>query len=380
MAINELIRWAAAKQAIYWFLSPFYSQTTRNVWDDPQMLPRYIPPGWGVNNSSHTLKAPNGSIIYFLGADNPESLKGPNPFGVVFDEFDDIKIQVWEEVVRPILAMNQGWAWFVGTPKGQGNLFKFFNRQDNEWASFMLKASQSGLFPDGELEKAKREMPEATYKQEMECEFIAGGSNVFKQIKENVYYNNLEPWKIFPQRKYKMGVDLAKLNDWTVLTPIDLHTWHVGEPERFNQVDYNLIEARIEAAYRRLNESQISLDSTGVGEPVADHLEQKGIPVERFVFTEQSKMQLLQNLAIMLEQNKIKLPNYEPLLNELSAMRYELGGVNENKLKMISPIADDCVMSLALVVKDLIAPYPLPQDDWRMEKTIRNHSKINPFY
>lgn len=290
------------------------------MWDDPRMLDKYLPPGWIKNNNELTVKSPNGSIIYFLGADKPDSLRGPNPYGVIFDEFDDVRYSVWTDVVRPVLAMNKGWAWFLGTPKGTGQLEKLFNLE-GDWKGFLLKASQSGLISQDELDSLKKEIPDISYRQEMECEFIAGGARVFKTIEENVYYD--KP-KIYPNRQYKLGCDIAKLEDWTVIIPIDLHSWEVGEIVRFNQIDYPMIEARIEAEYLRYGKPVLTLDATGIGEPVCDHLEQKGIGLERFIFTEESRKKLLFNLAIKLEQRQIKFPNNEQLIKELKGMRYEL--------------------------------------------------------
>lgn len=346
------------------------------MWDDPQMLASYLPPGWKRNNTVKTVTAPNGSIIYFLGADNPESLRGPNPYGIIFDEFDDIKIGIWNEVIRPILAMSGGWAWFMGTYKGQGNLYKFFNKQEPDWESFMLKASESGLFRPEELALARKDLPEATYAQEFECQAVAGGASVFKKIQENIYYDT---WELEEDKQYKIGADLAKLNDWTVFTPLDLHTWRVGSIERFNQVDYPMVEAKLEAFWRRYNKAIVTIDSTGIGEPVCDHLEQRGISLERFTFTENTRMQLLQNLAVLLEEGKIKLPNDEQLIKELGAMRYELAGEAKKRVTITSPISDDCVMSLALAVYGLYSPLPFTFRPMKTRAKI-GHTAHNPFH
>jgi hypothetical protein len=103
------------------------------------------------------------------------------------------------------------------------------------------------------------------------------------------------------------------------------------------------------------------------------------IPLERFTFTEESKKQLIQNLAILLEQNLIQIPHDEQLIAELKAMRYEYGQTG-NRLKMVSGISDDCVMSLALAVYGLTMKLPSPQAMAWKSRVPKQHSKTNAFF
>ena len=62
--------------------------------------------------------------------------------------------------------------------------------------------------------------------------------------------------------------------------------------------------------------------------------------------------ELLKNLAILLEQDKIKIPNDEGLIAELESMRYELGDRGKLHLKVPDGMTDDRIFSLALAVWD----------------------------
>jgi hypothetical protein len=142
---------------------------------------------------------------------------------------------------------------------------------------------------------------------------------------------------------------LGKYNDFTVLTPFDIFTHKVGNPDRFNEINWNLQEARIEAMSLKYNKSLVRLDSTGLGDPVFDHLSLRGIPIEPFVFTAQSRENLLTNLAVLLEKEQLVLPAYEPLLQELESFQYVLKANGKIKIESVG-LHDDCVMSLALAV------------------------------
>jgi len=117
---------------------------------------------------------------------------------------------------------------------------------------------------------------------------------------------------------------------------------------RFNQIDWNLQKAKIEIESYKYNKPQITVDSTGVGNPIAEDLERAGLNIEPFVFTENSRRQLLDNLALLIEQDKIKLPNDEGLINELEAFRFELTKNGKVKVAVPDGIHDDRVMSLAM--------------------------------
>jgi len=192
------------------------------------------------------------------------------------------------------------------------------------------------------------------FQQEYMCKFNENAGAFFKRIKENTI-NSFD----VPEEKhsYQIGVDLAKYQDWTVLTPLDLNTFHVGKQERFNQVDWNLQKSKIEAFVRRYNNGRAVIDSTGVGDPIVEDLMRvDNLNVEPFKFTENSKRHLLDNLAIMLEQDKIKLPDDEGLIAELEAMQLVLSKTGKVKVETMSNMTDDRVMSLALAVWDAKEP------------------------
>ena len=85
------------------------------------------------------------------GADNPDRLRGGGLDGVLLDEYADMKPAVWGEVIRPMLADRQGWATFIGTPKGRVGLYDIWNNQgiwkDVALYKLMLKASKTGIIP-----------------------------------------------------------------------------------------------------------------------------------------------------------------------------------------------------------------------------------------
>lgn len=131
--------------------------------------------GAQINESELRVDYHNGGQVRLYGADNADALRGIYLDGVVLDEFADMDPRVWSEVIRPALADRQGWAVFIGTPKGRNEFYTIWERSKKEknWFSLMLRASETGLIVQDELELAARDLTEDQYAQEFECSFDA---------------------------------------------------------------------------------------------------------------------------------------------------------------------------------------------------------------
>jgi hypothetical protein len=98
---------------------------------------------------------------------------------------------MWTEIIRPALSDREGSAAFIGTPKGKNAFYDLNVRAGKEentlWQSYLLKASESGLISEGELQAAANDMTEEEYQQEYECSFEAAikGAYYAKQM-ENI--------------------------------------------------------------------------------------------------------------------------------------------------------------------------------------------------
>lgn len=147
----------------------------------------YSQPAWAMEPYENELRVElvNGASIRLYGADNPDALRGPYLDGVVLDEFAQMKPDVWSSVIRPQLADRNGWATFIGTPKGKNEFWKLYDnavkKPELGWFHKMLKASESGLIPPKELDSLKLEYAERPdeYAQEFECEFEAAIQGAF---------------------------------------------------------------------------------------------------------------------------------------------------------------------------------------------------------
>lgn len=371
------------KKGIYYYFLPTYAQAKQVVWDN--LINEHLPVQCyeRKNDSELAIYYKNGSLQRFVGCEDPDRHAGINPIDVVFDEYSKYKNdKIWTKIVQPILRENSGTATFIFTPEGRNFSFDLLSRArtNPEWFVSVKNVYQTHSHTNKELKEVQKDTPEILFKQEYLCDFLDNASGVFRRCRENVW----DCSEINLKHQFQVGVDLAKYNDWTVITPFDLNTWKVMPQDRFNQIDWNLQKARIEARAMKYNNAKVIIDATGVGNPVAEDLDYSGLDVEPFVFTERSKKDLLTNLALKIEQDLIKLPNDEGLLQELESMVYERS--DNGKLKMVVPqgMTDDRIMSLALSVWEVkdkaIFNNIIPREKGdNYEVSVSNYDNYNEF-
>lgn len=156
------------------YIAPHYVQAKDVAWSYLKDFTRRIP-GTKHNESELKVTLPNGAIIRLYGADNYDRLRGLYFDGVILDEFADMDPRAWPEVIRPALSDRKGWAIFIGTPKGRNAFWELYelSKQNDDWFSLMLRASETGIVDDEELEDAQQTMSLEQYEQEYECSFEA---------------------------------------------------------------------------------------------------------------------------------------------------------------------------------------------------------------
>lgn len=353
-AITEIVKQAHARIGVYWHIFPTYGEAKDSVWRDPAMLFNIIPKELisRVNETELVIYLKCGSIYQLKGSDDPEALRGPNPFGVVFDEFDTQKSDGWG-VIEPILRANGGWAWFIGTPRGKKKLYEFYHRGragHKEWKSWLLKASDSGIISQDQLMESKKTMSQSLFNQEWECEFLEGEGSVFRNVRECMTSTPKAPEK---DHMYVIGCDLAKVQDWTVIRVYDRWTNSLVYKDRFQTIEWPFQKRKIQAIASHYNHALVMLDATGIGDPIADDLLRAGVAVEPIKITEQSKKELVEKLSIWIEQKKIKLlPSKQDIL-EYDNFSYEIGPTGKIRYQAREDFHDDIVIADALAIWSL---------------------------
>jgi len=175
--INDILRSAVECTKMrprFAYVAPHYVQAKDVAWAYLKHFAGVIP-GVAFNEAELRCDLPNKAQIRLYGADNYDRLRGIYLDGLVADEYADFPEQAWPSVLRPALADREGWAVLCGTPKGRNAFWEAYRdaQNDPEWFTLMLKASETGLLPDTELQAMLATMGADRYAQELECSFDA---------------------------------------------------------------------------------------------------------------------------------------------------------------------------------------------------------------
>ena len=147
------------KRRTYWHVMPTFRQgKLTGAWDTLKEISRVVP-GSKPNESELLVKYPNGNKVQIIGADSPDSLRGPALSGVSLDEFSQIPANAFSEVISKALGDHLGYGVFSGTIKGKDQLYRTFKAAlgDGEWFSLWQDIDQSLATEEGATITALRQ-------------------------------------------------------------------------------------------------------------------------------------------------------------------------------------------------------------------------------
>lgn len=290
------------------------------------------------------------SEIRAKSAESSVSLLGEGLDWLIVDEASRLKPSTWESHLSQRLIDKKGWALLISTPKGKGYFFDLFRRgqgADSMWRSWNLPSWTNPML-DRELIEAERlRLPQRAFQQEYEAKFIEGSGSVFRNVRECATGAFREPED---GRRYFAGLDLAKVEDFTVLTILD-DKLNVVFVDRFHRLDWAVQTQRIKVALDRYRRARVFVDSTGCGDPILETLLRDGVDALAFQFTQRSKSELIDNLALMFEQRKIVIPSpqqWSEGIDELENFEYSVTESGIIRAAAAGNGHDDMVLSLAL--------------------------------
>ena len=180
-----IIRASKLPRQKIWYVAPTYRMAKQIMWTD---LLEALPKRWiaKVNETSLTITLINGSRIELKGADKADSLRGVGIHFLVLDEFQDMSEETWTRVLRPTLADTGGHAIFIGTPKAYNHLFELYKygqdktkKDKKQWESWQFPTITSPFIPEFEIEAARADMDEKSFKQEFEASFETMSGRVY---------------------------------------------------------------------------------------------------------------------------------------------------------------------------------------------------------
>lgn len=343
-----------------WWVAPSYKMA--NVgWRLVNRLSAQIP-GVTINKSDRLIMFPNGGEIAIRSADNPDSLRGEGLDLAVLDECAFMKESAWTEALRPALSDRKGKAIFISTPKGRNWFWRLYQQGvdgRNDTMSWQLPTTDNPFIDDNEIEAARRSLPERIFQQEYLAMFLEDAGGVFRRVMECATSEPID--KAQPGRQYVAGVDVAAQVDYTVVCVLDTTDKRLVHMDRFNRVEYPVLETRLAAVYDRFNLTTMLVESNSIGRPVIDHLRQRGLSIQEFNTTNATKTAVIQSLQSAFEHGEIEIINDPVLVGELQAFEGEQMAAHW-RYGAPEGMHDDTVMALAIAWSALAKNSPLPKE------------------
>lgn len=244
---------AVLNPGVYFYMLPTIAQGRKAIFDtianDGTKFIDYLPKqlflngvGWNKNEMKIELDLGevNGvkrtSIIQILGSDNYDRIVGTNPKGIVFSEFALCNPTAWD-FFRPILKLNDGFAWFISTPRGKNHFYRLVEKakelKDTWFVSIKTINDTKLLNHKQYLEEIEEGMEEAKARQEYLCDFDAPVKGTYYSEMINKVYteNRYDTYLPNKGKEVYIAFDIG-VNDKTSMV-----FWQESD-EGFDVIDY----------------------------------------------------------------------------------------------------------------------------------------------
>lgn len=297
-----------------------------------------------------TLKS--GAKLQMVSADRPQGLTGFTLTGAVVDEAAFVSDEALE-MMLPCLAVRQGFLLAFGTAEGQGwHRTWFLKGQDanypDHWSA-TYPSTNSPYFPPQEMETQRLLIPRRRWEQLYLAHW---------QTEEGAVFHNLDaccidaPEETPPEanRKYVIGADLARTQDYTVFYVGDARTGRVLAERVLHNRDWMGQVEELKGLCEKYNKATAIVDATGVGDVVVSALRERGVDTVAVVMSQPVKDRIVSRLVLAIEREDIRWPRcYESLMRELRM--YETRVLQSGRVQTSAPAGfhDDRVMALCLL-------------------------------
>lgn len=296
-----IIRRAQKARQKIWYVAPTYRMAKQIMWID---LLDAIPPKWikKINETTLTITLINNTRIELKGADKADSLRGVGIHFLVLDEFQDMAQDTWTKVLRPTLADTQGDAIFIGTPKAYNYLYELYKlgvrgeiydddkgrKRRNSWQAWQFPTITSPFIPESEIEAAKNDMDDKSFKQEFEASFETMSGRVYYPFERSLHVD--EKVVFNPKLPIWIGMDfnIDPMSAVVMQPQLDGSVWAVDEITLFSSNTEEICEELERRYWRFMKQITVFPDPAGGqrqharGETDIDILREKGFKRVRF--------------------------------------------------------------------------------------------------
>jgi len=136
------------------------------------------------------------STIQLLGSDQSDTHRGFKGNGIIFDEYADQNPNNWDAVYKHFFTTTDGWAIFMGTPRGYNHFYDMieYAKENDRWffqqATWRDSPYVKREFIEEERAEAEKKGTLSTFLQEVELEFRAVQGAVYPTFDRKIHVVN----------------------------------------------------------------------------------------------------------------------------------------------------------------------------------------------
>lgn len=313
-----------------------------------------------------------GSRLYVRSGDKPKQVVSRGYSFVVVDESGFYRDDTFREL-EPALLERRGKLIAIGVPALQNwyqDLYRRIKRGEDDGHIIQLPSVVNPSISIKEWHRLYKQIPRDEFLRQYCAKFIEDSATVWRiidlersklwgdsvQSSEKNLENPLSKvWEEEPVNgcEYVAGIDLARKTDYTVITILKINKpFQVVASLRIQGSWTNQV-SRIADFLHYYNCQACTIDATGIGDAVIEQLSSATpVGLNPFVFTNDSKSQVIDSLTLLLEQGKIKIPEtLGEYHKEMRVFEYEVSKTGLRVFNAPDGFHDDCVISLALAVR-----------------------------
>ena len=310
LGIHLALEGAAYGRKVGWF-SPRYKYLL-DVWRDLEIATK--PFRKSIDTQQRRIELVNGGVIECWSLEDIDAGRSRSYHLAIIDEAAMVPtIEVtWTKAIRATLSQWKGGAWFLSTPRGLNYFYELYNHKGEpgyeDWQSWQLPSAINPYLPAEEIEVARKEMPEAAFRQEYLAEFISNDGSVFRGVDLALCAPQTTPEEHF-NHHIVAGVDWGKSHDFTAISIFCVDCRTELFLDRFNQVGWDFQRGRLTALAEKWHVNEMLVETNSIGDPNLAEL-RKLLPENILTIgknmNSKTKPKFVQDLAIAIEQQRGK--------------------------------------------------------------------------
>jgi hypothetical protein len=283
-----------------------------------------------------------GGTLQFFSGEALERFRGLKFHYLIIDEAAHIPAlkEAWGESILPTLIDYDGDAILISTPCGKEFFHSLYMKGKNgekNYESWHYTTYDNPTLSPSAIEELVKELTEAQHKQEI---LAIAGENANNPIGTNYINENIiKNLSSNPTLVY--GIDVAKYNDWTVITGLD-SKGQMTYYDRF-QLPWEMTKEKIKKLPKDIFKI---MDSTGVGDVLLESLQTEVSQLSGFKFTTESKPKLIYEMIRKIERGELKYN--QQTADEMLAFEYIYTSTGHIKFQAKQGYHDDSIMALAM--------------------------------